>query len=262
MFIIDKLAYSSKLRYKSPILKAFFSIGALLLCVGFRSASASVLILVIMAALTVFYSKVSFIYYAKIMAIPLSFLLLGTIAIIVNITDVPMGLFSIGMGSKFLVITESSLLEGGTLILVSLASVSCLYFLTLTTPMIDILYVLKRMRCPSLMIELMMLIYRFIFVVLDMASTITTSQRCRLGNKDFVTELKSMGQMLAVVLVRALNKTNILFDAMESRCYTGELPVLHEYQPIEKKEAIVAYGLLAVIAIFSIQSRLGGGILW
>ena len=110
MFIIDKLAYSSKLRYKSPMLKTTFSIGALLLCVGFRSPSSAMLILIIMAVLTVFYSKVSFIYYIKIMAMPFGFLILGTIAIIFNIADAPMGLLFLGIGNKFLV-TESSLIE-------------------------------------------------------------------------------------------------------------------------------------------------------
>lgn len=232
-----------------------------MLSVGFRSPSSAMLILIIMAILTLFCSRISLTYYIKIMAIPLGFLILGTIAIIINTSDVPIGLFFVEVGSKFLVITKSSLIEGGTLILVSLASVSCLYFLTLTTPMLDILYVLKKVGCPSIIIELMMLIYRFIFVVLDMAGTITTSQRCRLGNKNFKTELNSMGQMLAVVLMRSLNKTNMLFDAMESRCYTGEMPVLYECHPAKVKEAVVAYGLLAIITIFSIQSRLGG-ILW
>lgn len=262
MFVIDKLAYSSKLRYKSPMLKALFSIGTLLICVAARSAEVSILVLVIMAGLTISYNRISFIYYIKIMAIPLSFLLLGTVAIMVNIAEAPIGLLSFGVGGKFLVVTGTALLEAGTLILVSFASVSCLYFLTLTTPMIDILYVLKRIHCPTIIIELMMLMYRFIFVVLDMASSITTSQRCRLGNKNFRTELGSMGQMLAVLLVRSLNKSNNLFDAMESRCYTGELRVLYDYPSAKKAETVVASGVLAAIALFSIYCRLEGGILW
>ena len=250
------------MRYKNPLLKASFSTGALLICVAARSVEVSILTLLIMAGLTILYSKTSLLYYMKIMAIPFSFLLLSTVAIIVNIAEMPMGLFSIGIGGKFLVVTGFSLLQGVTLIFVSFASVSCLYFLTLTTPMIDILHVLKKVHCPLIMIELMMLIYRFIFVVLDMASAIIISQRCRLGNRNFITELNSMGQMLAVLLVRSLNKSNILFDAMESRCYTGELHVLKDYNPVNKAEAVVASGILAIIAAFSLYCKLGGGILW
>ena len=47
--------------------------------------------------------------------------------------------------------------------------------------MTDILEVLRKMRLPALLIELMMLIYRFIFLLLETASAIMTAQESRLG---------------------------------------------------------------------------------
>ncbi|MEL7656026.1 MAG: cobalt ECF transporter T component CbiQ [Bacillota bacterium] len=250
MFIIDKLAYSSKLRYKSPAIKASFAIGNLLICVGARSFIISLITLAVMGGLTVLSSKISVLRYLKLMFIPFGFMVLSTIAIVINITDRPMDLFSISFGSKYLAVSYNSLTEGMKLIAVSLASVSCLYFLTLSTSMLDLLALLRRLHCPKIMIELMMLIYRYIFVILDMASAITTSQNCRLGNKDFMTELRSTGQMLAVLLVRSLKKSSLLFDSMESRCYDGDIRVLNEYYPAEKLDIIgVASFLTLMLAI-------------
>lgn len=261
MIIIDKLAYSSRLRYKSPMLKACFAVGTLLICVASRMLIVSVITLVVMAGLTVFFSKDSLLRYLKLMCIPFGFMVLSTIAIVVNFTETPMDLFSVAIGGQYLAVSYHSLLEGVRLVMVALASVSCLYFLTLTTPVIDILIVLRRLHCPSIMVELMMLTYRYIFVILDMAGAITTSQNCRLGNRNFMTELRSMGQMLAVLLVRSLNRSSKLFDAMESRCYEGEIKVLNEYYPASRGETVTVTSFLTGMLTIAIFCQRQGGIL-
>ncbi len=252
MIIIDKLAYSSKLRYKNPAVKAAFAVGNLLICVGARSFIVSLIILSVMAGLTVLSSKISILRYLKLMSIPIGFMVLSTIAIVVNITDKPMDLVSFPVGGRYLSAGWHSLSEGVRLVAVALASVSCLYFLTLTTAMLDILAVLRRLHCPKIMMELMMLIYRYIFVILDMASAITTSQNCRLGNKDFMTELRSIGQMLAVLLIRSLRKSSLLFESMESRCYDGEIKVLNEYYPVEARDTVRVAGFLSLMLVIAI----------
>ena len=50
--IIDKLAYSSAIRSKSPFLKSGFAVGALLICVGFGAFLPSAVILLTMMTLT------------------------------------------------------------------------------------------------------------------------------------------------------------------------------------------------------------------
>jgi len=261
MMIIDKLAYSSKLRYKSPMLKTVFAVGILLICVASHMIAVSAIVLAFMASLTIRFSRVSVSHYIQLMGIPLGFLILSTLTIIFNISDAPGGFFSATIGGKYLVAGSTSLLEGARLIMTALASVSCLYFLTLTTPVIDILAVLRSLRCPKLVVELMLLIYRYIFVVLDMASAIKTSQNCRLGNKDFMTELRSMGQMLTVLLIRSMNRSAYLFDAMESRCYNGEILVLEEHCPAKTGETVLVVGSLCVMLAITVSLRLLGGVL-
>ena len=99
----------------------------------------------------------------------------------------------------------------------------------------DILDVLKKLHCPKLLIELMLLIYRFIFVLLHTASSISMAQECRLGNKDYKTALSSFGKLGSVLMIRAMSRSNRLYDAMEARCYDGEIRVLSETRPPKKK---------------------------
>ena len=120
--------------------------------------------------------------------------------------------------------------------LTAMASVSCLYALSCHTPMTDFILFLKRIHVPALLIELMVLIYRFIFILLDCAHAISISQRARLGNKDFKTSLRSFSALISSLFIRAVSRSSILYDAMESRCYDGVLNVLSEEQRPRKRE--------------------------
>lgn len=260
MMMIDKLAYSSPWRYKSTYLKSCFAIGTLITCVAVRSFVVSLFILAIMGCLTVKYSGASLLRYTKMMLWPFTFLILGTIAILIDFADEPIGFLHIAIGSKYLVITMYTVIYAARLILVSLASVSCLYFLILTTTMLDLMDMLRRLHCPWLIIELMTLIYRFIFVLLDSALAITTAQNCRLGNKDMKTSIQSMGNMLATLLVQAIRKSSVLFDAMEARCYDGRIHALPESRPAAKREIVLVAGYLICLVGLAIYCYTKGGL--
>ena len=245
MITIDKLCYHSKLRYVNAGEKFAFTIITLLLCVISRSIVIACIVLTATGILTVYKGGVPFFRYIHFMTVPLAFLILSTLAIMFNISRTPLDLFAIPIGNWYLTSSRDSFRYSLQLILTALSSVSCLYFLSFSTPMPDILNVLGSIHCPKLLIELMLLIYRFIFVLMSVASAITTSQQSRLGNKDYKTSLKSFSGMASVLFIRSFKRANALYDAMESRCYDGTIHVLNETFPPKKKNMIA-------IAVFEI----------
>ncbi len=253
MIMIDKLCYHSKLRYVNPCEKFAFSIFTLLVCVMSRSFAVALTVQLVNGILTVYYGGIPVWRYMKLMTIPFTFLLLSTAAVIINVSNVPMDAYAVPVGTYYITGSSASLILGGQLILTALASVSCLYFLSLHTPVTDIVGVLAKLHCPFLFVELMLLIYRFIFLLWEAACGITTAQNSRLGNKDFKTSMNSFGKMCSVLLVRAFKKSNALYDAMESRCYDGRIRVLDESALPKRKEIIgmiVYEGLLISIALW------------
>ena len=98
--------------------------------------------------------------------VPLAFLILGSAAVIVNISKTPLDAFAFPVGDWYITGSRDSVTDGALLWAVALSAVSCLYFLSLNTTMTDILEVLRKLHVPPLLIELMLLIYRFIFVLL------------------------------------------------------------------------------------------------
>ena len=172
-----------------------------------------------------------------------------------NISKTPLDLFAVSLGEWYLTAGSHSFFYALQLIFTALAAVSCLYFLSFTTPMPDILEVLRKLHCPKLLIEMMLLIYRFIFILLDTASAISTSQDCRLGNRNYRTALRSFGMLGSVLMIRAVNRSNRLYDAMETRCYDGTIRVLSESHPPKRKVVALIIGFELLLFAFALWRR-------
>ncbi|MFQ9918368.1 MAG: cobalt ECF transporter T component CbiQ [Flavonifractor plautii] len=101
-----------------------------------------------------------------------------------------------------------------------------MYFLALNTPMTDVTMALERLHVPHLMVELMELIYRFIFVLTETASRIRLAQESRLGYQGLRRSLSSLGTLASMVFLRAWRKADRVYTALESRGYSGSLVTL------------------------------------
>ena len=112
--------------------------------------------------------------------------------------------------------------------LMVMGSLSCLYFISLTTPMIDVISVLAKLKVPSFLIELISLVYRFIFIILETSEMMFISQNSRLGYRDIKTSYKSLGALASTLFIRSFKRANDLYTALEARGYNGELKVLEE----------------------------------
>ena len=91
---------------------------------------------------------------------------------------------------------------------------------------------LRRLHLPSLMTELMYLIYRFVFVLLDTHGRMREAAGARLGWRDFRTSCRSFGGTAAGLLLVALRKSRTYYDAMAARGYDGGLCFLEEDKPL------------------------------
>lgn len=236
MIVIDKLCYYSGLRYVNAAEKFAFAMLTLLICVVSRSIAIAVIVLFVTGILTIQKGKIPFSRYMRLLSVPVVFLLLSTLAVMINISKTPLDAFAFPIGSYYITGSIEGVFKGIQLISTAFASVSCLYFLSLSTPVTDILDVMRRLHVPGLFLELMLLIYRYIFVMLHLASAITTSAHSRLGNRDIQTARASFGQMISSVFILSLKRSNALYNAMEARCYDGTIHVLPEHHPAKAME--------------------------
>ena len=177
MIVIDKLCYQSKFRYVNASEKFVYAVLTLILCVISRSVLTAAVVFFVNVWLTVAKGGIPFARYGKLLLIPAAFLLVSTTALVVNLSRTPLDAFAVPLGGWYLTGSTASVLEALRLCCKAFAAVTCLYFLSLTTVMTDILGVLRKLHIPGLVIELMMLIYRFIFLLMETASAITAVLR-------------------------------------------------------------------------------------
>lgn len=256
MIVIDKLCYGSGLRFVNASEKAAYAILGLAVCVAGRSLLAAALLFFVNGVLTVGKGGIPLSRYVRLLAVPFVFLVVGTAAVMVNISRTALDLFAIPVGSWYVTGSVSSVSQGLGLAVTAMGAVSCLYFLALSTPVTDFLGVLERLRFPAFLIELMLLVYRFIFLLMETADSVMTAQDSRLGNKDFRTAVRSFGEMASAVFLLSIKRSGMLYDAMESRCYDGRLRVLSEERPGRRGEvAMIAAFLLLLLIITVLEKR-------
>ena len=137
----------------------------------------------------------------------------------------------------------------------TLGGTSSLFFIALTTPMIEIFSILKSLRLPDVLLELSMLIYRYIFVLMDQAMMINSAQTMRLGHASLRGSFNSFSMLSGVLFLRAWEQGERLMVAMDSRCYDGRLDVFERRTPIMLHGTLAVIGYLAAVAAIAFLTR-------
>jgi cobalt/nickel transport system permease protein len=250
MIYIDKYAYISKLREEDPALKCLFAVATLGVCLWADSILMSLFIVSFMGWAAIRKGGIPPFFYGKLMLVPMSFLVLGVLTIAVNIAAKPEGfLLSFTVSGVTVGLSVTGLQKAVSLFFKSLGSVSCLYFLSLTTPMVELLPVLRKLKVPKLMVELMGLVYRFIFVLMDIADAMYTAQSSRLGYTNVASGYRSLSGIASSLFIRSYKRAHDLYSALEARGYDGEINVLEQhYRPVPWKYAAVIFYECALVA--------------
>lgn len=226
---MDQYTYLSKLRLMDPVQKILFFLITLSLCLISHSLLLDFLVISIIGYMTVGIGGTPWRIYLKCFLIPLAFLLLSLVTIVLEIGgEGSYFLYKIHLFSMYIGITKQGITQGIYLLFKVMACITCLYGLSLSTPITDLLKGLKAVKCPDFMIELMALIYRFIFVFIEGATIMRYAQESRLGYQHFKVGVRSFGVLLSSSLLQALKRNEQLYIALEARGYSGALKVLND----------------------------------
>lgn len=252
---VDYYAYASHMRKWNAGFKVAFSMICLLLCLVFNNIYVSMAVILIMGYMVVVIGGLEFSHYISMLMIPIVFLLFGSAAIAVGFSWNPMGEYHFSVfGWFYIYCSGSSLWKAAHLIFKALGAVSALYMMTLTTPLSELIVVLRKAHLPKVIIELMNMIYRYIFIMLDTHSRMKNSAESRLGYVDFRTSCYSFGQVASNLLVVSLKRGTDYYNALESRCYNGDLQFLEEQKPVRKVQIAGAAAVVMLLIFIKLGS--------
>lgn len=225
MLIIDKYAYTNKLAEFNPMLKVIIVVISLLIATIISNNYINAFIFISMVLITTLVAGIPFKNYIKILAIPMSFLLISTITILLSISSKDLYIYSINIGSKYIGITDESILQSLNTTIRVFASLSLTFFLSLTTSLNKLIIVFNKMKFPTIIVELLVLIYRFIFIFLEEAQNIRMAQEVRFGYNNFRNSYKSIALLIKSLFVKVLIRYKDMVNSLDSKLYNGEFKV-------------------------------------
>lgn len=261
MFSIEQYVYSNRLLHVHPGEKSAFSLIMMIICLASNSLLVFIAILILMSSLVILRAGIPYLFYLKLMTVPLLFLVVGVATVAISLSfSAPAGeyLWSVEIGGVWAGVFARDLEKAAILFFRSLGAVSSLYFLSLTTPVTDINCILRKLKAPVILVDLMNLVYRFIFVLAETAEKIYTSQSSRLGYKNIRSGYHSSGQLVSNVFLKSYHRSGMLLNTMSSRCYTGEFKVLEPRYSVSPQNvaAILLTGILLTILSLSVELNL------
>lgn len=132
----------------------------------------------------------------------------------------------------------------------SLAALAALLFLVLSTPLSELIALLRRLRTPELLLDLMVLCYRLLFVLSAELQATLSAQQARLGFVSPRRSLHSLGLLTAGLAAQVWGRAHHLHQAAQARNGDGPLRFLPGHYPAARREralATLAGSLLIVL---------------
>ena len=247
---IDHQAYTNAIAKNSPITKIFFALSSLIISVSAPTPIVPIAIFIINAILLLSIAKIPAKFYLHLLEYPTLAVTLSVLIIalffgfgepITQIT-LPWFTWSIYQNGVTMAITTFFRVEG---------AISSTFFLVLTTSMTDLFVTLRRVKIPKVLIEISLLIYRYIFVFMEVSAKMNRAQNLRLGHSSMMRRIRSAALLAANLFIRTLEQGERTFTAMNARGYDGNIRLLEDL-PRPRKSAIAAIIIFDAVFVFAI----------
>lgn len=203
---LDTVAWRSPWRFRSVAEKAALCFGLLACAVVLPPWPTAPLVLI-----TVFVAarcaRVPIGHLLRMLAAPLVFIVVAGISTAVTLDPSgPLVSTSVGAVNR-----------AGEVVVRAIAATAAMMLFASTTPMTDIADSLRRIRVPSACVDVITVMYRMTFLLLESIAVVYKSQTARLGYSSPSRAVRSAGLLTASALVRAWQRAHALERGMAGR---------------------------------------------
>lgn len=240
---IDRIAHTNRWRSRSLVEKGLLAFGLLAVSLAFPPWPTAGAVLAVAVAATVGAAGVPVRTWGAAMAAPLGFVLTGAATLLFTLGGDGLGLAPNGLGAAAELTLRAS------------AAAAALLFLALTTPATDLVAGLARLRVPAEIVELALLIYRFVFVLSDTLIAMQAAQEARLGHVGWRRRIRSSGLIAANLLPKALDRAHRLETGLAARGWSGgALRVSSPCRPVSPAGLATIAAVLAGLVLLGVAT--------
>jgi len=246
--LLEDIAQKNGLREVNAYVKLATGLGAIFLCLLSTSYFPPLFITIVLTMAILFLARVDARTYAELFVVPLSFAIMSVAGIILISGGHDLFWRWDILPAFSLSITRQSINQGVYVFCRVLGGMSGICFISLTTPMTDIFTVFRRCKVPETIIDLMMIIYRTIFILMDHVVQVYQAQVMRLGYSTWRESLHSFASLCGAAFITSWESGEDLIQAMDARCYDGKFALLGETRPVEKIPCL-AVGIFLMLSV-------------
>ena len=226
MLEIDNCAYLNNIKDVNPLIKLGITFTGVIASMLTQNANIHILIMLFMTSLILFIARVDMKLYIKCLKIPIIFLIIGIGLNLINISfENKDYIFNVNILGLYIGTTEFAVKSSVNILLRAMSCIISIYFLILTTPFNQLIIVLKKLHIPHTLIELMILIYRFIFIFIEEAEEIYKSQQLKFGYTNLSTSYNSMSLLIKTLFFRMMRRYEDMSISLDIKLYDGKFHV-------------------------------------
>ena len=226
MLEIDNCAYLNNIKDVNPLIKLGITFIGVIASMLTQNANIHILIMLFMTSLILFIARVDMKLYIKCLKIPIIFLIIGIGLNLINISfENKDYIFNVNILGLYIGTTEFAVKSSVNILLRAMSCIISIYFLILTTPFNQLIIVLKKLYIPHTLIELMILIYRFIFIFIEEAEEIYKSQQLKFGYTNLRTSYNSMSLLIKTLFFRMMRRYEDMSISLDIKLYDGKFHV-------------------------------------
>lgn len=245
--LIEQSAYTNRLRRVSPAAKGVFTLCGLVAAFAAATPAIACCIAAVLFVVTVLGAGIPPERYLRVVAPALLFLFVSALSLAVSL--------KIGgsVGDVSLHLAQTEYAKVAQVCGRSLGGLAALLFLTLTTPLIDIIALLRRLKAPEVLLDIMVLCYRTLFVFSESVHDTITAQSARLGYATARLSMRSLGRLVANITVQVWQRSQALHLAAMARNNDGPLRFLEHTYPHSTKDMCIAASSGTALIVLALE---------
>ncbi|MDA8430455.1 MAG: cobalt ECF transporter T component CbiQ [Geobacteraceae bacterium] len=247
--LIEHSAYTNRWRRVSPAAKGLFSLCGLVAAYAAATPAAACGSAAVLCVVTVLGAGIPPLRYLRVAAPALFFLAVSALSLAVSLKIGP------SMADVSLHLARTGFQRVAQVCGRSLGGLAALLFLAMTTSLIDIIGLLRRLKTPEVLLDMMTLCYRTLFVFSEAVHDTLTAQSARLGYATMRHSMHSLGGLVATITVQVWQRSQALHVAALARNNDGPLRFLEQVYPHSTRDICLAVsGGAALVALVRVIS--------
>jgi cobalt/nickel transport system permease protein len=233
--LIEDSAYTNRWRLASPAAKGLFSLCGMVAAYAAATPFSACGVAAILSAVTVLGAGIPLERYLRVAAPALLFLSVSALSLVVS--------FRIGsaVGDLSLFLAKTEYYRIAQVCGRSLGGLAALLFLAMTTPLSDLINLLRRLRAPEVLLDIMILCYRTLFVFSETVRDTITAQSARLGYATLRLSMRSLGGLVSNITVQVWQRSQALHLTAMARNNDGLLRFLEQTYGNSRRDLSLAF---------------------